>query len=202
MRSGNEKAISSVIVFAVGKRPSPRNSREGVAAVDHMHRDAVDDCGRMRRRAEYGLEQRLGTALCAALFRLIHLPLDRGGEPRHPVFQQIVGGAEAHQTDGRVLPDRAGDDDERDVEPRVAQELQRIGSAEAREVIVADDRIPRAVAQRRHHLLPRLDAAYMRDPPFAPKREHHVRRIAFGVFDEKEAEGFGHAADSWLPVVK
>ena len=71
--------------------------------------------------------------------------LGRGPQTHEPVLEQVVTRSKPHGLHRRVLADRSRNDDERDVQPALAQELQRPQAAELRHRIVRDDQVDLSV---------------------------------------------------------
>src|SRR5262249_30799505 len=67
----------------------------------------------------------------AALGRLAYFALDRGAEANEAALREEIVRACLHHLDGDLLAHRSRHDDERDVEPALAQDRERRGAAEA-----------------------------------------------------------------------
>ena len=71
-----------------------------------------------------------------------------GAEPHQSVFEDVVSRAAFEIGDGRLLIERSRHQDERRVGHNAARELERLPSAEAGDVVIAQDDVRRELAQR------------------------------------------------------
>ena len=111
-----------------------------------------------------------------------------GIEPRELSLQQEVVRACPHRLDRRLLPGDAGDDEKRQIQPRLLQHSESSGSAEMRHVVVAHDEVPLPPLERGSHLRLRLDSlpeGFVATPDELPREEAGV---VLGVFDDEHAE--------------
>ena len=136
------------------------------------------------------------------LRRLLQLARHRRQQPRQPVLGHEVARARAHRVDRRLLIDRAGDDDARQVEAALGQHPQRIHRRERRQREVADQQVPLARPERPAKRLDGVDAQVVDDVALAGQLEQDERGIVLGVFDHQHPQRLGHRLSAWSGIVK
>ncbi len=134
----------------------------------------------------------LGPLALALGLRVPKLALDGWEEAREAVPHHEILGARLHQGRGLIRADVAGDDQEGGVEPRLLQEGERRGRAEARQRVVAQHDVPLLLPEGRpqaglglHPLRRGLVAA-------AAQLAQQQLGIVLGVLDQQHAERRAH----------
>jgi hypothetical protein len=124
-----------------------------------------------------------------AMLRLAQLAVHDGQQPRELALHDEVAGAGAHQLDGAILGNLAGDDDEGDVAAAGLERPQGLEAAEPRQVVIGDDEIPALAAERGFHGVGRLDAEDLRVVASAPELPLERRDVGLRVLDEEHPHG-------------
>ena len=124
------------------------------------------------------------------------LPLQR---PQHgraqagqPVLDHEVGCPLLQEPDGQVLGDRAGDDDERHVQPPLPQPRQRPDRVELGQVVIGEDDVGREL-QAPDVVLLRVHARPVRLEASLAQRVHRQLGVGGFVLKDQDAQGDGHA---------
>ena len=124
------------------------------------------------------------------------LPLQR---PQHgraqagqPVLEHEVGCPLLHEPDGQVLADRAGDDDERHVQPPLPQPRQRPDRVELGQAVIGEDDVGREL-QAPDVVLLRVHARPVRLEARLAQRVHRQLGVGGFVLEDQDAQGDGHA---------
>jgi hypothetical protein len=116
--------------------------------------------------------------------------LDGPAETSQPILEQVVGGPELDALGRALVPDRARDADQRDVEPARLQELERPRGLELGQVVVGDDQL-RLGRERRPVLALAVDPL----PGGLDARSAQLAEDQLGVLrpvlDEEQAEPGG-----------
>ena len=102
----------------------------------------------------------------------------------------------AHQFDGKVFADVAGDDDERDVEASGLEHLQGVKPTEARQAAFGNHEIPRAVRERIAHGGRRAHTHDSRVEISAVQLAGHELLEHVGLIDDECTETRGQLASS------
>ena len=123
---------------------------------------------------------------------LSHFTLDDGHQPLEVVLRHVVAGAGLHGRHRLLFADRAGHDDERHVEPAVPEQLERRGSAEVRQAVVADYNVPRLPIERGPHGAGGFHAFDDRLEAAAGELADKEARVVLGVLYQQEAERYTH----------
>ena len=148
-------------------------------------------------------EDRVHDVLAHPAIPLLDLPLplphapvfegadDGGAQPREAVLQEIVGGAPLHAFNRRLLGDGAGDDDERDIQRALLQELQGAGGVEHGQMVVGQDdvdvrsQIGEKLALALHPLPVGVESR-------SPELVEHELGISLEIFQDQHLERGGH----------
>ena len=108
--------------------------------------------------------------------------------------------AGAHRGNRGFLPDRAGDDDEGDVEIELLHDPQRGDGAEAGQIVVAEDQVPGLRSERRFGARGGVDAQHVEEVAGMAKTVRQQQGVVLVVFDHQDLQtarqgGFdGHGA--------
>ena len=134
--------------------------------------------------AQGGLGQPLGAPRVCGI--------DRAGngrdESRQVALHDEVVGAAEHRIHRRLLADRPGHHDQRDLRVVFLQHAQRPGQRKARQLVVRDDQVPVRASQRGAHFGFGLDPLQVRVEPLVGKPQRQQVEIAFGVLDDEDAD--------------
>ena len=85
--------------------------------------------------------------------------LDCGADPGQIVLEEVVGGAGLHASDGRLLVDGAGHDQEGHRGRPFAGDRERCHAVEARQRVVGEDQVRPELVERLDEPVPGVDAA-------------------------------------------
>ncbi len=167
----------AIVGMAEIERGTPQEGGRGATEGGLSGRAHVDDhpaCVRqrdhLRALLDEGTEERFVVSAellapaergpCVATrLRLANLSFDACGQAGELVFEDEVVGARAHRFDRRLFSDAPRDDDERDVELLLPQNLERGRGAEARHRPVAQNDVPGAPRPGRRASPPGLPPA-------------------------------------------
>ena len=121
--------------------------------------------------------------------RLFQLPLQSRYQPRKVLLGNVVLSAGAHRVDRRLLRHCPGHHDERDVQPRGFEHLQRLGPAEIRQTVVGQHNVRlRFGSQRRLQGVRCLHRRQDRCKPIAPQVPLQQFGIISIVFYKKDLQ--------------
>jgi hypothetical protein len=154
----------------------------------------IDGDDGVERAPHDGCASNLALTKGRALPALAKLALDGGHQAPELVLEDVIVCARAHGVHGRLFSDGAGDDDEREVEPRLLQDAERPKGAELGHRPVADDEVPRPAceggAHRRGFLHP------LEHDLLAGGSEGLEDQLRIGrrVLDHEDAHRVGHGA--------
>jgi hypothetical protein len=133
-----------------------------------------------------------GSPVRRAFSALTQLALDRGGEAPELVLEDVVTRAGTHRIRGRFFPDRPGDDDERNVPPRLSEKLERPHGAESGHRPVTENDVPGAPFEGRLHRLGVLDPLDLEWSVQGAKCLDDQLRVTRRVFGHENAQDIGH----------
>ena len=133
----------------------------------------------------------LRAALGVAALSLAKLALHRGDEPGEPSFEDEIARSRLERVDGRLLADRPGDEDDRQVNPPLLDEGEDARGVEARHRVIRDDEVPGLALQRIDHRLARVHPLELGLEAAPPKFAVDEQGVVFGVFDQEHANGPG-----------
>ena len=118
--------------------------------------------------------------------------LHRGGQPRQPVFQQVIVCSRFHGIDGSTLSDLAGYDDEGQVQARFLQQLQRRQTAELRHDVVRQNNVPCLSVECSLQGLGGLYPFVRGVIPSPSQLAQHQPRVVFRILDDQNPKRFVH----------
>jgi len=124
--------------------------------------------------------------------RVPKFPLDRGNEPGQAPLDQEVVRARLQRRHRRLLANRAGDDDERDVVLHRLREMQGFGPTEGRQAVIGQHDVPPAACQGGPHRLRRFNALPCEIVAAAFHRVNQEFGVRRRVFDDQRAEWLRH----------
>ena len=122
------------------------------------------------------------------------LALERRQEPREIVLHDIVVRAGLHHVDGDVLADRARNENERDVAPRLARDRERLAPVELRHGEIRDDEMRPELVQLAPEVRFGLHPAALEVEPSAFQLALDQLGVGFAVLREQYPERFSHVA--------
>src|SRR5207249_4778685 len=125
---------------------------------------------------------------------LAQLALERRWEPREIVLHDIVVRAGLHHVDGDVLPDRARNENERDVAPGLARDRERLAPAELRHGEIRDDEMRLELVQLATKVRFALHPAALEGEPSAFQLALDQLGVGFAVLRKQYPERFSHVA--------
>ena len=117
---------------------------------------------------------------------------DGGRQTLQVALHQIIVGTSLHRRYGDILADPAGDNDEGEVEAGLLQNLERLGGAETREVVVGENDVPRLAGQGGPECLGRFHALDLRIVTRLAQQADHDLRVELGIFNDYGSEQSFH----------
>jgi len=138
------------------------------------------------------LQVDLRLAVLRAYRGLLELALERRDQAREVLLHHVVAGAGLHRLDGDLFAYRAGDEDERDVQPEGAKHLQRVHAAEVRQAEVRDHGVPAFLGDRLGQVRGVLHAAVDRLEAAAAQHPHGQLRVVLRILDDEDSDGLAH----------
>ncbi len=130
----------------------------------------------------------LGSPSDSAAFRLAKLALDRRNQSGELVLHDVVVSAGLHCRCRGVLPNAAGDEDERKVQFALAQHRQRGRDAETRHVVISHDNVPRLAVQGSGHRRSAVHPLAVQVESGSAEVPDQKGRVFLPVFDDENAE--------------
>lgn len=88
-----------------------------------------------------------GAPLCVAQEFFFLSAVDGHRQPGHLVFENVVGDAQLDAFDGHAIPQRAGDENQRQIEAQLLDLRQGVGARPTRQAIVGEHDIKGLLAQ-------------------------------------------------------
>ena len=137
-------------------------------------------------------QRRLGAFPVTALPGVLELALHGGEQPLEVALGDVVLRAGPHRFHGRVFPDRAGHEDERQVEPALAHQRQRGGAAEMGHAVIGEEDVPLLARQRRPQGVGGVDPLERGLEAAAPQLAHQQQGVVLGVLDDQDVERHSH----------
>jgi hypothetical protein len=89
-----------------------------------------------------------GHASLPAHFGLTQLSLDGGAKARQAIFEKEIVCSRLHGENRHFFADRAGHDDEGDVDVQFAEDGEALGNRQARHRVVGQSDVPHALGKR------------------------------------------------------
>ena len=152
----------------------------GVAHVDGIVGMLKDDA-----EAGFTFSQRLrGPLMLSTQTLLFEGMRHRLAQTCHPVFQQIIGGALLHALDGNLFADAAGDDNERDIETALLQQLQGAQRAKLWQAVIGQNQVEGRI-KRRNVVGFRLDAPPVGGEAGSPQLMQYELGISGAIFQNQ-----------------
>ena len=124
--------------------------------------------------------------------RLSQFALQHVGKPRQVPFQDIITRTGLERIDRNFLAGRPGNQDERDVHPGEAQDIESVQAGELRHVVVRNYRVPGPPLECRRHRSSAFDALALHVE--APALQHPERElgVVFRIFDHQHVYVLAH----------
>src|SRR5439155_6015781 len=129
-----------------------------------------------------------GPATGGAHFSFAQLAFHRRSQARQVALHQIIIGAGLHRGPRHVLANAARDDEERQIQPALLDDLERLRRAEGRHVVIGENDVPPFLAQRRAQGLRGIDALEGRLITALTQRIDEDARVKLRVLDDQHPE--------------